>query len=269
MKYLSGSIIATLLAATLCPGVESLLGNPPPSDSSLNCRRSFLQKSVAATAAGGAAVLTPAGILSFFPKSAIASSSPDTTTVFQTIKVTPVAHTFLSSVSTNGKPSVKPLRENDATRYFTNARVVHLFYNGNDDNAIQTAKDIITLTIQRKAGQGPGVTPGNVHLLASSDVNDMEEYSSIQGLSILKEPSLKYALADLPSGDVVFISPKKSNGTIINGMLVEQSARTCGLDVGGVKSGGVISCLINGPKDPDSIAVLDGGYASSTILWYG
>lgn len=145
---------------------------------------------------------------------------------------------------------------------------MHLFYDGDADQAMQTAKDILQLTVQRKVGQGAGVTPGKVHLLLNG-VEDETTYSNIPGLELLKDPSLKFALTNLPVGDVVFLPPKKSNGTIINGMLVEQSALTSGLEVGGTKSGGVISCLINGPKDPDSIAVLDGGYTTSTILWYG
>ena len=52
-------------------------------------------------------------------------------------------------------------------------------------------------------------------------------------------------------------------------MLVEKSASDNGLLVGGSKSGGVISCLVNGPRDPDPVVVIDGGYSTSTILWYG
>merc|ERR1719343_976365 len=38
------------------------------------------------------------------------------------VKVTPIAHTFITSSG-----ATKPIRENDATRFFTNARVVYLF----------------------------------------------------------------------------------------------------------------------------------------------
>lgn len=281
-NYSAHLLLATLVA--LSP-VASLVQNPqnPLNDSRYNQqhpRRSFLEKSVVGTlltstfSARTVPVLVGGSSIVSSPTHAIAAESV-TSTITQIVKVTPVAHTFVSSSGSNNvKASIKPLRENDATRYFTNARVVHLFYNGDTDKAIQTTRDIVQLTVERKAGQGPGVTPGTVHFLTNNGdgmigPNDDEMYSNIQGLSILKDPSLKYALMNLPVGDVVFVAPKKSNGTIINGMLVEQSALTNGLEVGGMKSGGVISCLINGPKDPESIAVLDGGYTTSTILWYG
>jgi hypothetical protein len=222
----------------------------PPQDS--NSRRSFLQKSAILTAA-------PFTSLPFLPQPAAAE------TVTSSIKVTPIAHTFISSVS-NTKTPVKPIRENDATRLFTNARVVHLFYNGQDDAAINAARELLFLTVKRKAGGGAGVTPGTVHFLAG-DSGDL--YSDVAGLSFLQDSSLKTALGVIPAGDVVIIAPKKSNGTIINGMLVEKSAIDNKLEVGGSKSGGVISCLINGPSDPETIAILDGGYSTSTILWYG
>ena len=270
MKSSSSAFVLLLITASVVLSrVESLNIHP-----SLHAtpRRYFLQKPAGVILGLIATSLPkePSSATTGSRSSALETSTTitaSTTTVTQTIKVTPVAHTFISSVSNDGKITIKPLRENDATRYFTNARVVHLFYNGENEKAIQTVKEILELTIARKAGQGPGVTPGRVHILSNN--NEVEDvFSNIAGLSILKEPALKYALANLPSGDVVFLSPKKSNGTIINGMLVEQSALTCGLDVGGGKSGGVISCLMNGPRDPETIAVLDGGYTSSTILWY-
>ena len=134
--------------------------------------------------------------------------------------------------------------------------------------AINAARELLFLTVKRKAGGGAGVTPGTVHFLAG-DSSSGDLYSDVAGLSILQDSSLKTALSVIPVGDVVIIAPKKSNGTIINGMLVEKSAIDTGLEAGGSKSGGVISCLINGPSDPETIAVLDGGYSTSTILWYG
>lgn len=275
MRYYPAPLLL-FLATSFIVGVSpaaSLIQNPFNDSTTGSSRRSFLQKSVETLFAVGASGIIVAS-KSPPPAHAAAAAVESSSIVTQTVKVTPVAHTFLSSTSNNGKTSLKPLRENDATRYFTNARVVHLFYDGDSDKAVQTARDILQLTLQRKAGQGPGVTPGKVHLLVNDIMGvmvgeDDSSFTNIQGLEILKDPSLKYALTNLPEGDVVFVAPKKSNGTIINGMLVEQSARTNGLNVGGSKSGGVISCLINGPKDPDSIVVLDGGYTTSTILWYG
>eukprot|EP00957_Ditylum_brightwellii_P165647 12610233-Ditylum_brightwellii.AAC.1 len=86
-----------------------------------------------------------------YPKEAFGATDASVT---QSIKVTPVAHTFVTS---NGK--VKPLRENDATRFLTNARVVFLFYGENSD---ELSGQVLALTKQRKDGQGPGVTPGNI-----------------------------------------------------------------------------------------------------------
>jgi hypothetical protein len=283
MRYNSALILlpALVVISIAVSPTASLVQIPYWNDSSSSNhhqpRRSFLQKSVGALLTSGAssAVLVGASsilVVSKSPPAHAATTESLTGIVTQTVKVTPVAHTFVSSTpsSSNGNKAslIKPLRENDATRYFTNAKVVHLFYDGDADQAMQTAKDILQLTVQRKAGQGPGVTPGKVHLLVNG-LEDESTYSNIPGLELLKSPSLKFALTNLPVGDVVFLPPKKSNGTIINGMLVEQSALTSGLEVGGTKSGGVISCLINGPKEPESIAVLDGGYTTSTILWYG
>lgn len=81
--------------------------------------------------------------------------------------------------------------------------------------------------------------------------------------------SMKDAIRSLPPSDVVIIPPIKSKDTVANGMLIEKSANENGLQVGGSKSGGVISCLVNGPRDPDPVVVIDGGYSTSTILWYG
>mmetsp|Transcript_23637 Transcript_23637/g.35035 ORF Transcript_23637/g.35035 Transcript_23637/m.35035 type:complete len:278 (+) Transcript_23637:88-921(+) len=251
-------------AAALAPALTVNSRNRTPQDSNNSSRRSFLQKSVILTAA-------PFTSIPFLPQPAAA----ETGTVTASIKVTPIAHTFISSVS-NTKTPVKPIRENDATRFFTNARVVHLFYNGQDDAAIKAAKELLLLTVQRKQGAGSGVTPGTVHFLTNANANGGfgsstgDLYSSVPGLAILDDSSsLKTALSIIPSGDVVIIAPKKSNGTIINGMLVEKSAIDNKLEAGGSKSGGVISCLINGPSDPETISVLDGGYSTSTILWYG
>lgn len=105
-----------------------------------------------------------------------------------------------------------------------------------------------------------------MHLLLDGINADL--FRDIPGLSIYKG-SMKDALRTLPPNDVIVIPPKKSEGTVANGMLVEKSANDNGLQVGGSKSGGVISCLINGPRDPDPVVIIDGGYSTSTILWYG
>jgi hypothetical protein len=105
-----------------------------------------------------------------------------------------------------------------------------------------------------------------VHLLLDDATADF--FRNIPGLSIYKG-SIKDAIKTLPPNDVIVIPPIKSKGTVANGMLIEKSASDNGLLVGGSKSGGVISCLVNGPRDPDPVVVIDGGYSTSTILWYG
>ena len=229
------------------------------SSSSINDRRSFLQTASAATAAS----FSPA-IPLFIPKPA---SAAQTAPITQSIKVTPIAHTFVSSITLDKAPSIKPLRENDATRFLTNARVVHIFYDGAEDKAQKTFGEVLDLTVKRKKNEGAGVTPGTVHCLC----NDDSLYRDIDGLSILMDSSsesLKNTLERLPSGDIVILGPKKSSGTIGNGKVVEETGAACGLSVGGKKGGGLISLLLNGPKDSEPIVVVDGGYSTSTILWY-
>ena len=245
------------LGYILCfAGSTTALNVNEPTHNNQN-RRSFLQK---------AAMFAPA--VTFLPQSSPAFAANGAEIVTQVIKVTPVAHTFVSSTSPNTqKVSVKPLRENDATRFLTNAKVVHVFYDGDKEKATKLMKEVLDLTVKRKKGGGAGVTPGNVKFL-SNDADTSGIYKDIPGLSILNEAALKDALEKIPSEDVVIIPPEKSKGTVSNGMVVEKSAKTCGLEVGGQKSGGVISLLLNGPKDPEKITVMEGEYATSTILWY-
>jgi len=69
------------------------------------------------------------------------------------IKVTPLAHTFVTSDS-KGKGIAKPVRENDFTRFLTNARVV-LFFLGDSDGG-GGEREVTRLTKERKLGKGPG-----------------------------------------------------------------------------------------------------------------
>jgi hypothetical protein len=80
---------------------------------------------------------------------------------------------------------------------FTNARVVHLFYDGEDDKAIQTAREVLNLIVKRKEGVGPGVTPGKVHFLAgsSSDVySDIPGLLFLPGSSSLSDDTVRYGV---------------------------------------------------------------------------
>merc|ERR1711920_509333 len=86
------------------------------------------------------------------------ASSSSVSSIKKSINVTPLAHTFI--VSKNG--DAKPIRENDATRLLTNAKIVFLFYDHNDNNVDKVTKEILELTQKRKLGQGAGVTPGRL-----------------------------------------------------------------------------------------------------------
>ena len=220
-----------------------------PSSTSGN-RRAFVQKTVS--------VAVP-----FLLGSNVASAE-SIGPITQSMKVTPIAHTFVSSATTD-KVAVKPLRENDATRFFTNARVVHVFYDGDDSKAEKVFKEVLDLTVKRKNGEGAGVTPGTVHILCDGSC---DAYNDIDGLSVSNK-SLKGLLGDIGTGDVVLIPPKKSGGTVTNAKIVEATGSELNLSVGGQKSGGVISLLLNGPRDSETLVVSDGRYSTSTILWYG
>lgn len=108
-----------------------------------NTRRAFLNKATGAVLSS-----------SFAPFSIPAEAADVPDKVTQAVKVTAVAHTFIAS--TGNKASVKPIRENDATRFFTNARILHLFYTGDEEKAYATTKEILDLTVKRKSAEGAG-----------------------------------------------------------------------------------------------------------------
>lgn len=173
-----------------------------------------------------------------------------------TIKVTPIAHTF---AITGGKSlSPKPIRENDATRYFTNARVVYVFEgsgsNSNSGDNQRLAQDVIDLTKTRKAEKGPGVTPGNVQTLTPKSSGEVM-------LSGVIETAKK-----MPDGDVLVVGPIPSLGTQGDGRLLERTASGLGTFVGGKKEQGVISVLLNGPRE--NLKLVESGFPISELLWY-
>lgn len=175
-----------------------------------------------------------------------------------TIKVTPIAHTFLT---TGGTPSPKPVRENDATRYFTNARVVYLF-DGKDgfiDN-LAVAEEVTELTTKRKAERGPGVTPGNVQTLAPSQLTWK---GGDRGTVV---PTVVEAAKQMADGDVLLVGPIPTGGTADDGKLLASTAYTLGTFVGGKKEQGVISVLLNGPKE--NLKLSESGFPVSELLWY-
>ena len=164
------------------------------------------------------------------------------------IKVTAIAHTFLT---TGKSPSPKPIRENDATRYFTNAKVVYVFEGSSNSDNGKLAQEVIDLTRQRKAEQGPGVTPGNLLTL-------------VPGEKIVDRVVEK--AKQMPEGDVLVVGPIPSLGTAGDGRLLASTASGLGTFVGGQKGQGVISVLLNGPKE--NLKLIESGFPVSELLWY-
>lgn len=166
------------------------------------------------------------------------------------IKVTAIAHTF---VTTGKSPSPKPIRENDATRFFANAKVVYIFEGKNSDST-KLAQEVTDLTKKRKADEGPGVTPGNISTL----VPDGSKGGVID--------RVVEAAKKLPDGDVLLVGPIPSQGTEGDGKLLASTASGLGTFVGGQRGGGVISVLLNGPKE--NFKLIESGYPASELLWY-
>mmetsp|Transcript_3544 Transcript_3544/g.4932 ORF Transcript_3544/g.4932 Transcript_3544/m.4932 type:complete len:268 (-) Transcript_3544:118-921(-) len=197
--------------------------------------------------------------ISFLPASNVDAANTDIL-VTQKLKVTPISNTFVCQSSPNGGATkVKPLRENDATRYLTNARVV-VFFEGADSSPELLSK-ITKLTEERKSGKGPGVTPGKIVKVEDSSVISSGKIESLDVATILE------TLPD--SGDVIFLPPVKSHGTSGNAAIISKIANSCGLNVGGARGGGVISVLVGGPRDPEDLVVVsEDGSETSTIIWY-
>ena len=187
------------------------------------------------------------------------------------LKVTPLAHTFVTASGT----AAKPVRENDASRFCTNAKVVVLWDGGTDASKTETlASDILTLTVQRKAGQGPGVTPGGVQVYATRPALA----STGQALSLSVTTASGKVASDnnvksivqvakaMSSGDVLVVGPLPSQGVAANGALCAQLAQQLNTFVGTQKEQGVISVLLQGPTQ--GLSLNEGGYPISDLLWY-
>lgn len=189
-----------------------------------------------------------------------AAAAPD-------IKVTPLAHTFITASG-----AVKPIRENDATRLFTNAKVVYLFQG--KDASPDLATEIVDLTAKRKAGEGPGVTPGNVEVLSSSA--SMIDFATSLGkgnnnvgtISTKNETqdAVVAAAKSMKDGNVLLVGPIPSGGTIADGKVLAETATSLGTFVGGKTGNGVISVLLDGPRS--GLQLEEGGYPTSELLWY-
>jgi hypothetical protein len=212
-------------------------------------RRAFLTDLLSKGAAVGVG-----GVVSSVSLPLCARAAPDLVSTGK-IKVTAIAHTF---VTTGKSPSPNPIRENDATRFFTNARVMYLFVGSNDDdNSLKLAQEVTDLTKQRKAEKGPGVTPGNIQTL---DINQESESPSAIIARVVK------AANQMPEGDVLVVGPIRSTGTGGDGRLLMDTASGLGTFVGGKKEQGVVSVLLNGPKE--NLKLIESGFPASELLWY-
>lgn len=182
------------------------------------------------------------------------------------IKVTPLAHTF---ITTSG--AAKPIRENDATRFFTNAKVVYLLQ-GKDASAKSSslASEVMELTAKRKIGEGPGVTPGKVKLLSSD--SKLTEVATGLGVDIVASKGVDSvdavinAAKDLADGDVLVVGPLLSGGIAADGQRLVDTAKGLGTFVGGKTGRGVISVLLDGPRQ--GLEFEQSGYPLSELLWY-
>lgn len=179
----------------------------------------------------------------FVPDAALVANAAASTTA--NIKVTPVAHTFVA----NPGQAPKPTRENDAERFLTNARVVFLLQGNSGNDPGPLAVEVIELTKQRKAGSGPGVTPGEVCVLKSGSVD-----------AVVK------AAKQMPDGDVLLVGPLPSRGVATDGRLKADTAAALGSFVGSQTGGGVISVLLDGAQN--NIKLVEDGYPTSELLWY-
>ena len=203
------------------------------------------------------------------PGPALPASAAASETGAVKVKVTPVAHTFVASA----EKGIKPLRENDATRFFTNARIVVPFYGGGSDTSKldSTFSDILDLTIKRKAEKGPGVTPGDVIFGKVAGQRVASAASASVKMVAVKDssPSSISAAASALSaeGDVLVLSPFPTKGTADDGKVVAAIAEAAGLEAG-ARGGQVLGLLIDGPRDPQSVLLSEGGSALQPILWY-
>lgn len=191
------------------------------------------------------------------------SHGEDLLTITKSIKVSPLAHTFIIS-----KSDAKPVRENDATRILTNAKVVFMFYT--DNNYETLSKEIFDLTLKRKIGEGAGVNPGRVCYASlggnSKFIPTDDATVTFTKISKIDDISTKI---QYEKGDVIFIEPLPSRGTLNDAKMLADTAKQLGVDVGSKKSGGVVSVLMNGPRAPNnSLKIIEDGFDAATLLWY-
>lgn len=186
------------------------------------------------------------------PVAAAAVTSTNAPTV--NINVNPLAHTFV----VGSKP--KPTRENDATRFLTNARVVILFSStgggGAGGTADALADEVVKLSTKRKNEAGPGVTPGSVIQLPKTAIKTQNLVEQIvQECKKLSSP-----------GDTLIVGPVPSQGIVPDGKLKADVASSLETFVGLSNGGGIVSVLLDGPTH--GVVPSDSGYTISDLLWY-
>lgn len=266
------SLIAALLIATASAynvRVESQSAGQKQIGSDATHRAHQQQLSRRAFAKAASSALATAGYCSIMgPVPPVSAAASETGAV--KVKVTPVAHTFVASAD----KGIKPLRENDATRFFTNARIMVSFYGGGSDTSKldSTFAEILDLTIKRKAEKGSGVTPGDVIFgeIAGQRVAPSASAANAKMVAVkdTSPSSVSAAVSALSAeGDVLILSPTPTKGTAGDGKVLAAIAEAAGLEAG-ARGGQVLGLLIDGPRDPQSVLLSEGGYALQPILWY-
>mmetsp|Transcript_54387 Transcript_54387/g.80693 ORF Transcript_54387/g.80693 Transcript_54387/m.80693 type:complete len:272 (+) Transcript_54387:29-844(+) len=257
LAYLSLLITTCLcFCSTVTPTAAYNTNQPKP-------RRAFLSN-VASSAIASAVVIAAD------PTQAANAATGGSVSSAQAIKVTPISHTFVVS-----KGIAKPLRENDATRILTNAKVVFVFEGEEkEENAVG---QLLELVAMRKSSEGAGVTPGKMKLVippSSAGDTPLGNVASQNNIEIVKVPSSDYGevlssvLGSSSDGDVLFMSPQPSKGTSADARIVAECASALRLDVGGGRGGGVVSVLVNGPRAPNTLNIVEDGFETCSVLWY-
>ena len=113
------------------------------------------------------------------------------------------------------------------------------------------------------------MTPGNVVVAtANGAMSDAAKGAgaTVETLNVVTAEAVAKAAGGIGAGDVLVVGPVPAKSTASNGVLVADTAKLLGVDVGGAKSGGVLSVLVDGPSK--EIRLQEDGYPLSTILWY-
>eukprot|EP00536_Pseudo-nitzschia_multiseries_P001931 jgi/Psemu1/4551/gm1.4551_g len=249
--------------------------NSLSTDSDFSERRKFVSDVLLSGVAGGVSVgtLSSSSLLLLLAPApggsiAAAATAPDVIAT-GTIKITPIAHTF---VTTGGSSMPKPIRENDATRFFTNARVVYLFEGGSSSSSSSSSGDtnsnmvqeVVDLTKKRKADRGPGVTPGEVETLVGAAQLKWKAAGNSAVSQLVNEVAGKAKA--MPDGDVLLVGPIPSGGTAADGRILAETAAALDTFVGGRREKGIISVLFDGPKE--NFKLTESGFPASELLWY-